>query len=474
MTNKSEAPGLRKFGIVDKLAYAAGDFGCNMSFGLKGYLTIFWTQFMGVNQVLMAGLLLLVQVWDAINDPLIGAMVDADRRRYRRNKFLTYINVGGWGLLIGGAMCFLPLPGAPALVKTILFVAGYVVWDAFYTVANVPYGSLLGLISDDPTDRAQLSTWRNVGAVVASVLTGVLLPYVIYDAGNNMMGTRLFWLALVLGGLGLLSFQYLVRKTVLRVEPEPAGEQAAASFSVFAAFRDFLRNRAMVGVTMGFVVTFIQYYGAATALTVMFQSYFHNVQISGLLGYLSYIGIFLYVPFIGKLTPKLGKKEGTVLSCIGMIISYGLLFLLPITPDGKGLALYTLCMVMGAVTGGYYNCINNAMIADAIDYGEWKFGERNEATNYALNSFFRKLAQGVFPSVGILLATWLGYDAALGASQPAQVASNMFYLVAGMYLLTAVLLLVFNGFVYNLDKKTLARMTAELEDRHRQAERDPS
>ena len=83
-----KANGQRKFGWIDKLAYAAGDFGCNMSFGLKGTLTIFWTQFMGIDQVVMAGLLLLVQVWDAINDPLIGAMVDADRHKYKRNKFL--------------------------------------------------------------------------------------------------------------------------------------------------------------------------------------------------------------------------------------------------------------------------------------------------------------------------------------------------------------------------------------------------
>ncbi len=466
MASKTEAKALRKFGIVDKLAYAAGDFGCNMSFGLKSYLTIFWTQFMGIDQVLMAGLLLLVQVWDAINDPIIGAMVDTDKHHYKRNKFLAYINVGGWGLLVGGAMCFIPWQGAPAMAKNILFVAGYIIWDAFYTVANVPYGSLLGMITDDPTGRAQLSTWRNVGACVAGILTGIILPYLIYDATNNMMGNRLFWIALILGGVGVVSFQYLVRKTVIRVDADVKVGEDAPKFNVLTACKNFMRNRAIVGITLAIVVGFIQFYGASTAMTVMFQSYFHNVQISGLLGYLSYVGIFLYVPFIGKITPKLGKKEGSVLCAVGMCISYGLLFVLPITPDGKGLALYTLCMVLGAVAGGYYNCINMAMVSDAIDYGEWKFGERNEGTNYALHSFFRKLAQGVFPSAGILLATWLGYDATLGADQPMAVASNMRYLVAGLYLLTAVLTLISVGLIYNLDKKTMATVTTDLEKRH--------
>ena len=109
-TNTKE---LRKFGMLDKLSYAAGDFGCNMSFAIKGTLTTYWTQFMGVNQMGMAGLLLLVQIWDAINDPLIGAMVDADKHKYKRNKFLAYINVGAIGLTVAGALCFLPFPGMP-------------------------------------------------------------------------------------------------------------------------------------------------------------------------------------------------------------------------------------------------------------------------------------------------------------------------------------------------------------------------
>ena len=82
--------GHRAFSIRDSLAYAAGDLGCNMSFALKGTMAIFWTQFMGLD-LYYAALLIVVQVWDAINDPLIGSMVDADRRKYKRNKFLQYI-----------------------------------------------------------------------------------------------------------------------------------------------------------------------------------------------------------------------------------------------------------------------------------------------------------------------------------------------------------------------------------------------
>ena len=140
---KLDANGHRKFGIRDSVAYAAGDLGCNMSFALKGTMALFWTQVMGMS-AWYSLLLIIVQVWDAINDPLIGSIIDADKHAYkRRNKFLQYIFIGSIGLIVGGACCFLPFPGAPVWAKFIIFIAGYVVWDAFYTIANVPYGSLL-------------------------------------------------------------------------------------------------------------------------------------------------------------------------------------------------------------------------------------------------------------------------------------------------------------------------------------------
>lgn len=104
--NKLDATGHRKFGIRDSIAYAAGDLGCNMSFALKGTMALFWTQVMGMS-AWYSLLLVIVQFWDAINDPLIGSMLDADKRKYKRNKFLQYIFVGSIGLIVGGACCFL-------------------------------------------------------------------------------------------------------------------------------------------------------------------------------------------------------------------------------------------------------------------------------------------------------------------------------------------------------------------------------
>ena len=462
-TNTKE---LRKFGMLDKLSYAAGDFGCNMSFALKGTLTIYWTQFMGVNQMGMAGLLLLVQIWDAINDPVIGSMVDADRRHYKRNKFLAYINVGAIGLTVAGACCFLPFPGMPELVKTILFVAGYVIWDAFYTVANVPYGSMMSLITDDPVQRSQLSTFRSAGSMIANLVTGSLLPVLIYDASNTLLGERVFWIALIMGGIGLCFFQFMIRTTVIRVDTEVKTGEEMPKFNVVKAMGAFIRNRAAVGASLAGMSSFIGMYGAQTAVTVMFQSYFKNAQISGLVGMLSMFGVFIFIPFATTITKKIGKKEGCTIGAVVACLAYVLMFALPITPDGKGLALYVLCQVIAMIGNGYSNCVAWALIADAIDYEEWKLGTRNEGTTYALYSFFRKVAQGLGPSLGLVAATAVGYNATLGPDQPAQIATNLRYLVPGMYLVGTVLGLIAYGLIYNVDRKTLDQMNADLEARH--------
>ena len=462
-TNTKE---LRKFGMLDKLSYAAGDFGCNMSFALKGTLTTYWTQFMGVNQMGMAGLLLLVQIWDAINDPVIGSMVDADRRHYKRNKFLAYINVGAIGLTVAGACCFLPFPGMPELVKTILFVAGYVIWDAFYTVANVPYGSMMSLITDDPVQRSQLSTFRSAGSMIANLVTGSLLPVLIYDASNTLLGERVFWIALIMGGIGLIFFQFMIRTTVIRVDTEVKTGEEMPKFNVVKAMGAFIRNRAAVGASLAGMSGFIGMYGAQTAVTVMFQSYFKNARISGVVGMLSMFGVFIFMPFATTITKKIGKKEGCTIGAVVACLAYVLMFALPITPDGKGMALYVLCQVIAMIGNGYSSCVTWALIADAIDYEEWKLGTRNEGTTYALYSFFRKVAQGLGPSLGLVAATAVGYNAILGPDQPAQIATNLRYLVPGMYLVGTVLGLIAYGLIYNVDRKTLDQMNADLEARH--------
>ena len=458
-----DSRGYPKFGTVDKLAYAAGDFGCNMSFALKSYMMVFWTQFMKMDAGLYAALLVLVQVWDAINDPLVGTMIDSDKHQYKMGKFKSYIFVGSIGLIVAAALCFIPWVNAPGFVKPILFVAGYILWDAFYTVANVPYGSMLGLITEDAGERAQLSSYRSAGSMIAGIITGIMLPFLIYDKSNNMVGGRMFWIALLMGCLGFGAFQFLIRKTTIRVDTEVQCKEDAPKFNIFKAVVNFCKNRPAIGATLGACAMFLGMYGASTASTVMFQAYFKNAQISGLLSMVTMLPMFLFMPFIKRIVGKWGKKEAAGFGACFSVLACILMLVLPITPDGKGILIYMLCQILNGLGMGVYQCVSYSMMADSIDYNEWKFGTREEGTIYSIHSFFRKLAQGVGPSIGLIVATWLGYNAALGADQPYEIAVMMRYLVAAFYLLAAALQWLAINLVFNLDKKTLAKMTEELD-----------
>ena len=458
--------GYRKYGMIDNLAYAAGDLGCNMSFALKGSLFAFWTQFMGMDTLLYSALILIVQFWDAINDPLIGTLIDNDKRTtYKRGKFMAYIWLGSLGLLVAGACMFLPFPGLPAMVKPVLFVAGYCVWDAFYTVANVPYGSLLSLISDDPGDRGSLSAFRSVGGLVGNILPMVILPFMIYDSNNELVGENLFFAALVMGVIGFLCFQFMIRNTVIRVQTDVKLNEEQPKFNVFVAFGNFMKNRPAVGATLAAMGMFIGQSGATAAVGVMMQSYFQNSQFSGVISLFSMIPIIAFTPLARKMVVKYGKKEMSTVGSFICLAATAAFLLLPITPNMTGLIIYVAIMFVYSMGLGIYSTVSWALMGDAIDYNEWKFGTRDEGTVYSLHSFFRKAAQGIGPSLCGVLMVWLGYDETLGAAQAASTALNMRYLVAALYLTAALFMFVGLVLVYNLDQKTLNQMTKELNDR---------
>ena len=451
----------RRFGIRDCLAYAAGDLGCNMSFALKNTLMIFWTQFMGMD-LWYAFLLVVVQIWDAINDPLIGAIVDADTRKYKKNKFLTYIGVGSVGLIFGGAFCFLPFPNAPVWAKAIIFIAGYVIWDAFYTVANVPYGSLLSIISNDVKDRASLSAWRSIGSMIGNMLPLVILPFIIYDKDNNLIGERVFIAALIMGVLGFVFFRFMIRNTEIRVDQNIKLNEKKPKFSIFRAFGNFMKNRAAMGATLAAMGMFIGMQGAAAAVTVIFQSYYHNVQISGIVQFFAMIPILLFTPLARKAVAKYGKKElATFGSVFSVIAGLGLFIIIP-DNTSLDLIIYVVCQFIFSLGIGIYSTVSWAMMGDAIDYNEWKTGEREEGTVYSLHSFFRKLAQGIGPALLLVIMIAGGYIGANEGNQVWSVAVNMRYIVAGTYLFSAAVQFISVAFIYNIDKKTLDKMNSEL------------
>ncbi len=515
MAKKSnmDAKGYRKFGMLDKIAYAAGDFGCNMSFALKGTVQTFWLVYMTMETGLLSALLLLVQIWDAVNDPLIGSIIDNDKRKYKIGKFKTYIFIGACGLLVAGAAVFLPFPNANTIVKAVLFVLGYIIWDACYTIANVPYGSMLSLITEDTGERAQLSTWRSIGSMFGNIVPTILLPMLIwkkvtfdenadflnhieipegfdksqflvnpitkkaYEVGDAvlspatgeqveiLLGQRVFWVALVMGVLGFIAFMFMIKTITIRTDENAVKtNEGGGKFNIISSFGKFMKNRPAVGATVAAMGMFLGMQSATTASTIMFATYFNKASMSGIVQMIGFLPMVLFIPFIKKLVNKFGKKEVSVVGTIVSIVGGIIMLIFPMVENRDvALVIYLAGLILFGIGMGVYTCVSWAMMSDAIDYNEWKFNKREEGTVYSLHSFFRKLAQGVGPSLVLLIMGVLGYNSKLGTiGQSPDTAHNMCWLVAGLYLFSAVVQFIGIAIIYNLDKKTLDKMTSEL------------
>ena len=516
--------GYRKFGIRDKLAYAAGDAGCNMSFGLKGTVQTFWLVFMMLETGLFSILLLLVQAWDAINDPLIGSLIDNDRRKYKMGKYKTYIFIGACGLLVGGAAVFLPFPNASTVLKAVLFVLGYIIWDAAYTMANVPYGTMLNIVSNDAGERAQLSVFRSIGGAVGGMLPGIILPMLIwnkvtYDGSTDFLskieipegaeaafapenfhanpvtgeayaigdkvlspltgsqlevlqGEKVFWAALIMGVIGFIFFVLMIKNITIRGdEYAQLNQEGGEKVSLFKSFGTFMKNRPAVGCTIAAMGMFLGMQSATTATTIMFATHFGQASMSGLVQMVGFLPMFIFMPFATKLVKKYGKKEVASIGSIAGLVGGAILCVFPLCPKNVQLIVYMVGLIFFGLGMGFYNCVSWAMMGDAIDYQEWKFGKREESVVYALHSFFRKLAQGVGPAavIAIMGTPLIGYQSALGTiGQSAETAGRLCWLVAGLYTFSAICQFVGVALIYNIDKKTLAQMSEDLAARKEQ------
>ena len=301
----------------------------------------------------------------------------------------------------------------------------------------------------------------------------VILPFLIYNEDESLNGNMVFVAALVMGVLGFICFQLMIRNTEIRVETETKINADQPKFNVLKALGNFVKNRPAVGATLAAMGMFIGMQGAATAVSVTFQIYFKNTEISGIVQLFAMIPIVLFTPLARKMVTKYGKKELSIVGSICSII--GGLGLFIITPDNTNLDLviYIVCQLVYSLGLGIYSTVSWAMMGDAIDYNEWKTGKREEGVVYSLHSFFRKLAQGIGPAVALIIMQSMGYrnnaiDPETGAAfidvklLPWDFAVELRTLVAILFLVAAVMQFVGLGLIYNLDKKTLAKMNADL------------
>ena len=172
---------IRPFGWQDKLGYAMGDMGCGFSFQLVStFMLLFYQQYIGVDPAHYAIIIIIAKLFDAVNDVVIGNLVDT-KRIGKKSKYMPWIILGGLTLVLFNILLFVPVKNFPEIGKDLWCLVTYCLWSIAYTMVNVPYGSLHSVITDKPNERTSLSTFRSIGAALPAIVIMIVLPRIVYD-----------------------------------------------------------------------------------------------------------------------------------------------------------------------------------------------------------------------------------------------------------------------------------------------------
>lgn len=488
MSTKVNAPAgaVKPFGWGDKIGYALGDMGCGFTFQLIAtYMQLYYVQYIGLDNAHYWWIIIVSKLFDAINDVIIGNLVDT-KRLSKKSKYMPWIIAGGLIMTVLTVAVFAPVKGFSDVGKIAWCLGSYCLWSIAYTMVNVPYGSLHSVITDKPNERQALSTFRSIGAALPAVIIMMILPDIVYkdkldaegkpvidaatgNAEQILLGEKLLPVAIIFSVVAFLIL-YATTKLVKERVHRNESDNSMGAKAIFSSLKTFFTNRAMVGLTVATLACVALFNSTMSLNNLVFQYFYMDVSKVKLALVVSYAPLVVVMPIIGKLTAKFGKKNllaaamcaSTVGGVLGVILSYILI------PKGAfSMVVYIGVLLLLNLGNAVFQVSVWALVADCIALSYQKTGKSEEGSLYAIYSFFRKLAQGIGPSIVLAIMGVLGYQSELGTiGQSFETSHNMCWLVAGLYLFSAVVQFIGVAVIYNLDKKTLDKMMSELEERH--------
>ncbi|MBI2497577.1 MAG: MFS transporter [Opitutae bacterium] len=231
------------------LGYAFGDTASCLYFQtFSTFLLIFYTDTFGLAPAVVSTMFLVTRSWDAVTDPIMGMI--ADRTETRHGKFRPWILWGIIPFMFTGVLVFIT-PDLPAQGKTVYAYVTYSLVMLAYTMVNVPYGALLGVISPKSEERTMLASSRFVGAFVGNIFVLGTLLYLVrwFGRGNDRLGYPLA--IAVLAVLAGILFFITFNSTRERIRPPPT------SGAIGRDLGDLLRNRPWLVLSLAALITLI-------------------------------------------------------------------------------------------------------------------------------------------------------------------------------------------------------------------------
>ena len=447
-------------GRIQVGAYGMGNFACQLSFTMVNmYLAYFYTDVFGLSAAAVATLLLVAKVWDGINDPMMGALMDKTYTRV--GGYRTYMIAGAVALVLFTILTF-SVPGFGDSGKLFYAYVTYIGLGMAYTVMNVPFNALPSRMTDNPKRLNQLfasSMWA--GGLGSTVLGMCTMPLILM-LGNGVQEAGYQKTAIVYAVVSLPMVLLMVRlckenPDIAKAKEITAAKEGEKGTSFFGFIKSIFTNKNLLCVYVYmFCAMFSQIGRASTAFYYYMFCVGNMAWASVLMSVSGLVGLVL-IPFVPALIGKYGKKKVVIVSQIIQIIGLIMMFAGPYTNIP-----YTIAANLVYGLGGGYSACVGAMIVDALDNYEYRTGVRNDGVAFAFNGLMTKISAAIAGSIGLMVMAAFGYTNGADLTERAltgiNTGVNIVPLVAAAAAIVPMLL-----FDLNEEKMTVIRQT--LKDR---------
>lgn len=416
------------------------------------WITPFLTDIMQLPAAFLTVMLAACRIFDGVNDIAMGFL--ADKTKSKHGRYRPWVLYAGPLFCVCMALSFL-LPGNNMMVRIIYATVMYVVVDVVFTAVDIPFWSLPAAMTSNTGERGRIIGIVTTVSTLISTVIAIVMPTVLESFGA-FKWTSYFYLAAAIAVFGII--MYLICFAMVRehVVPDPQEK-----FSLKLGFKNIFENKPLLLITAA---------NLAIRLAMLVRSGFNYYYFSYNFGSLSYyslvamagmatslVGSLLFTALAKRVDKKILMISGIVLYVVPGVFYYF-----------AGWSNFNLCLIMsiisGISTGALMVCIN-AMLADTIEYGEWKTGQSNAGLINSTRCFISKLttaASGVVTMVTLAIANY-----APGVEQTASTLSS-FHVLYTLGACGIMLLGLIPMFFYDLTTKRHEEIKAELAARKAQ------
>lgn len=465
-------PGDGEMQPKEGFSYSLCGFGQNLICTIIGsYLTVFMTDAIGFKALPVALLMLFARIYDALNDPIMGSIVDRTRTKW--GKCRPYMKWMAIPIALMTILCFLPWypnnPGGFAAISVM-----YVLWGMVYTVADVPYWGLSTAMSNDTYRRGNLLTiarlFCTAGAGIVTVITPLITDNMTKGMDPAQTADTLKWIYFVIAvvccviaiPLFFLGFKNTTERNVSIENPPSLGHNLKLLF----------KNKPLMLIVLSGIggaarMLFTYTGGLYFAKYVMDKESWYSLFTMAIVpgGLIA----SLLVPWCTK---KFGKKNTYIWSHVIGGVAMLIAFIVGMAVD-KGnytstatTVVLLIALVIAGIPSGFGNIITYAMIGDTVEYLELKTGERAEGICFAMQTLINKIGMAVGAFVGVLAYDMAGVEANNVDSVTAAGKDTMWIMLVGIAALSF-FLTVIPLFFYKFNEKEQQAAKAEIEARKR-------